>query len=170
MPNITNMYESIVTDENGEVKGSRKITTTRIPSEPPFIKVYLDTVLYLKDLEKSYNPILFSLLKHVSWASNDQLFTANKYIKEQIAHDANVSLSRVNQAINDFYKGEILFRKAKGIYAVNPYLFGKGDWKDVAAMRLTIDFAPGKNTFKSTVKYNENDQGQLYFNLTGTEG
>ena len=55
--------------------------------------------------------------------------------------------------------GKILYRVDRGIYRFNPYLFGRGDWQDVARLRLEIkyDEIQGR-TFQTNVDYTEQKQ------------
>ncbi|KKH66264.1 replication/maintenance protein RepL [Methanosarcina mazei] len=171
MPKIVESHETIQVDENGEIRQTRRNVTKRYEGEPDYIKVYLDTILYLKDLEKSYNPILLALLKRMTYAHNEnsrggQIIALNSYLKKCIAEECGVSLTRVNHAITDFVKGEVLYRIGRGTYQVNPYLFGKGDWQDIKEIRMQVTFNSSGKTIRSriekeTMKDQEEIPGQL---------
>lgn len=120
---------------------SKKVTEGYVECEPPFVKMYLDTVLNLKDIPSALNPILYEILKRMPWASEDQVVSLNKYIKEQIANSVDMVLGTVNNAITEFVKKEVLIRKARGVYQVNPKYFAKGDWNSVKSLRMKIEFS-----------------------------
>ena len=42
------------------------------------------------------------------------------------------SMRRLEQAITTWVKNRVLIRVARGIYQVNPFIFGRGDWRDIA--------------------------------------
>lgn len=181
MPKIIESIEMIEKDENGKAKKSVQRKVVRYEDEPEYIKVYLDTILYLKDLEKSYNPILLSILKRMTYASyrnkdGGQIIVVNSYIKKGIAEDAGVSVSRVNQAFTDFTKGEILIRVGRGTYQVNPHLFGKGDWADIKEIRMNVTFDSNGKTIASQIdhhdqvkKAKDESNSTVEHLLTGTE-
>ena len=132
----------------------------RYGAEPAYVKLYLDCLCDLKGLSKSLNPILIELLKHMSYAGKDeefggQLIYLNSVLKRNICKVVKRSMIRLDQALGDFCKAQILKRVARGTYQVNPYLFGKGDWKDIKNIRATIDF--GARTIENLEIIKETD-------------
>lgn len=164
MPRIIESHETTVIDENGKFKESRRNITKRYEDEPEYIKLYLDTVLYISDLPKGYNSILLAFLNHMSYASvknneKGQLIYVNSSMKKNIANDLGVSVARLNQALTDFVKGEIFYRVDRGTYQVNPYLFGKGDWQDIKEIRMNITFnGQGKSVMSEIEKKSKKTQ------------
>ena len=59
-----------IVDENGVVKeeNQEKTVKSRLPKEPPFVKLYLDCLSKFKDVQFSFNPILLEFLKRASYA------------------------------------------------------------------------------------------------------
>ena len=47
-------------------------------------------------------------------------------------------MRRLEQAITTWVKNRVLIRVARGIYQVNPFIFGRGDWRDIANLRATF--------------------------------
>jgi len=141
----------IVDSDTGEVKQAQRTThkVLRLEAEPSYVKLYLDHLSHFKGLQVSLNPILIEILKHTTYADDDtaeqgQIFVSAKLIKETIAKRCGVSLARVNQALTQFVKADILSRLAPGVYQVNPYLFGKGEWKDIKQIRATFNYNTGE--------------------------
>ena len=79
----------------------------------------------------------------------------NAALKRQIAKELELSLSSINNAISKFVKGELLIREDTGLYKVNPHLFGKGDWKDIAKIRLEVVFDSEGKTIMSEIEKKE---------------
>lgn len=174
MPKIKQSVTETVIDDQGKVKERRSNQTLDWGKEPPYVKMYLDTILYLKDLPKGYNAILLSFLKHMSYAdsSEPQVIYINQAMKKKIAKDLDVSLSRINNAITDLVKGEVFERIDIGAYRVNANLFGKGEWQDIARLRLNITFDCNGKTIMGTVEKKSNQKDNkipLEFPKTGTE-
>ena len=144
--------ESIVADEStGEVvsHSQKRVTSAKLPDEPPFVKLYLDCLCKFKDMQISFNPILIEFLKNASYADADsdnggQVIYMNKMLKENIAKKCNVSLKRVEQAITEFVKKSIMRRIGVGTYQFNPNLFGFGRWSEIYNIRAEFDFGTGQ--------------------------
>ena len=166
MPKINQKTVETVVTENGELKHHQENYLIQYESEPNYVKLYLDTVLYLSDLPKGYNGILLGILKYMTYSNptnvhGGQVIYFNSEMKRNIAEELSVSVQRVNQAISDFTKGKILERVGTGTYRVNPYLFGKGDWQDIAEIRMKVTFnAEGKTVMSEIEKYEERTRTQ----------
>lgn len=168
MPKVNQLSEEIIIDEEGTVKGQVRTTSYRLPDEPPYVKLYLDTILYLKDLPKSYNPVLLAILQRMPWANQIQDIAINSSVKRQISKELDVSVSRIDHALTDFVKGEILFRMDVGLYRINPHLFGRGEWGDIERLRLEVTFDSTGKTIKGQIekrkqKKEEQIPGQMEF-------
>lgn len=171
---INQINERIETNENGEVKNYQKDTSYYIDAEPPYVKMYLDTILYLRDLPRTHNPILHCILMRIPWANQNQDIAINAHIKRQIAKEVGCSESKVNNAISDLVKGEVIYRVGVGTYQVNPNFFGRGQWTDIERLRLEITFdGRGKTIMGEIEKKSKNKNENLLLETlrtTGTEG
>lgn len=152
MARVTNTVSRTVVDQNGQITHQEEERTTNWGVEPNYIKVYLDTILYLKDLPKGLNGILYAFLKRMSYGNQ---LVVNAALKRQIAKELVLSLSSINNAISKFVKGELLIREDTGLYLVNPHLFGKGDWKDIAKIRLNVTFEAEGKTIMTEIEKKE---------------
>ena len=159
--------DTIIDEETGEIISTTSSTTFRVEKEPDFIKLYLDDVLRLNDLPKGMSPILFRICKIMSY--NNIVVLINP-IKQMISNDLNISISYVNKCIDIFHKKGILIRirdektqkQHRGVYLVDPELFGKGQWKDIKSLRLVVDYKPNGT---KEIKSNMSDQLQLKLGL-----
>lgn len=109
-------------------------------SEPEFIKIYVKTICFVKNISPSSTDILFALLERMSYADERYPLTiiVNSFVKESIAHETGKSIKSVERAITDFLKSKILFRiggERSGAYQANAEMFGKGHWKDIMKLR-----------------------------------
>jgi len=158
MARVTNTVQRQVIDEDGRVLHSEKDTTVNWGPEPNYIKVYLDDILYLSDLPKGLNSILYALLKRMAYGNQ---LVINAALKRQIAAEVHLSTSSINNAITKFVKGKLLKREDTGLYIVNPQLFGKGAWKDNAKIRLTAtyDFS-GRTIMAEIENSSDNDYSE----------
>ena len=161
MPKIKQSVETSVINDRGELVSKRANKTLSWGSEPPFIKIYLEDVLYLQDLPKSHENILFELLKRATYAGDEfgMTVTLSSGLKQIIAKTLGIKNVRsINNALSDLVKGKVLFRIATGVYQFNSYFFGKGDWKDIHRLRLEINYDEIKGrTFKAVCEFKEEE-------------
>lgn len=149
MTRITNVSTTTGYDhQTGEKIYSEETNTLNIPAEPNFVKLYLDDILYLSDLPKGLNSVLYNLLKRMSYGNQ---IVVNAGIKRQIAGEISLAVSTVNNSITKLVKGHVLFRVETGIYTVNPNLFGKGEWKDIAQLRMHVTYDINGRSFNTEV-------------------
>lgn len=161
MPKILQSVETETWDEQGNIVSKRANKTLSWGAEPPFVKLYLQDVLYISDIPKSHENILFQLLKRASYAGDKygMSVTLSSGMKKIIAEELNITNVRsINNALSDLVKGKILIRIATGVYQFNSYFFGKGDWQDIARLRLEINYDEIQGrTFKTVCKYKDNE-------------
>ncbi len=152
------VYESNTVDfGTGEVM--QQTTVARVSQEPEFVKLYLDCLSTFKGFSKTLNPILLEFLRNMSYATSDnggQIIYINASMKKNIAKKLNKSTDRVNQALTEFVKNGIFKRVDTGMYQVNPFLFGRGHWKDIYKLRATFDFNTG--TIVTNAEFQEQDE------------
>lgn len=142
-----------------EKKTTQERTIAYQENEPEFIKIYVKTICFVKNISTSSTDILFALLERMSYADERYPLTiiVNSFVKESIAYETGKSVKSVERAITDFLKGKILFRiggERSGAYQANAEMFGKGHWKDIMKLRkeqlekfnAKIDFLTGDVT------------------------
>lgn len=173
MPTIKQSVETSVINERGELVSKHANKTFSWGSEPAYIKLYLQDVLYLSDMPTKHSAVLYELLKRASYAGDKDGMQViiNASLKRRIAESLGLkNVGSISNAITDFVKGKILYRADVGMYNFNPYLFGKGDWQDINRLRLEINYDDIKGkTFKTVCEYKEDKDGQD-LQRTGTDG
>jgi hypothetical protein len=133
---------------NGEVSNKETVTKLKVPREPEFIKLYLKGLLALEHIPTGLNRILYEILKRMGY---DNLIVINAGVKRLFEKQLNCSVHTVNKAIHQFTKSEILIRKDTGIYLINPHIFGKGEWKNIEAIRATITYTAEGRSFHTEI-------------------
>ena len=145
---------SIIDDDGVHLKSeyTKKVV---VPKEPQYIKLYLQDVMYLKDLPKWSNQILYCLLKIMNY--ENKIFL-NAELKKEIAEQLNIKAQTINDAITSFTKSKILIRFGSSSYIANPMLFGKGEWLGIRKIRLTVeyDFELGTKEFTAEIETETN--------------
>lgn len=181
MPKINQSIETSVITDNGELISKRANKTLSWGDEPNYIKLYLQDIMYFSDMPKQYASLVACLLKRVSYAGNEDgmCIVLAPRIKKSICDELNWKrVSSLDNALQKLLSGKVLFRVDRSMYQLNPYFFGKGDWQDIARLRLEVNYDDIKGkTFKTVCEYKEDTKsGQLEMsfinalNPTGTEG
>ena len=159
MPKIKQSVETSVLNEYGEMVSKRANQTFAWGSEPSYIKLYLQDVLYLSDMPKKHTKILYELLKRATYAGdeNGMQVCLSAGLKRMMMKTLGYkSIQPIDNALCDLTKGKVLYRIETGVYQFNPWLFGKGDWQDIDRLRLEINYDDIKGkTFRAVCGYRE---------------
>lgn len=132
-----------VTGEIELIHSEQTTTITEKTSEPNFVKLYLDHLAIFNGVSLTVNPILAEILRRTTYADDPagaQQVVINRAIKKQISKILDCSESKINNAITVFVNNDYLRRIDRGLYAVNPKYFGKGDWGNIQKLRATYDY------------------------------
>ena len=139
---VDSRSEKLVDFNTGVIKEqyTEESTRTIYHTEPDFIKVYLQDIIYLKNLPKSSSSTVFALLKRSTYANSEYGLTVTlcPEIRRVICQELDFKKTQsFNNQLNSLVKADILKHIGTNLYQFNPYLFGKGDWKDVSKIRAT---------------------------------
>jgi hypothetical protein len=149
MSKITYIEQRTEVDQFGQfIKNQEIVKSIKIDKEENYIKVYLKHLTYLHSLPSGLDPLIYELLKLVDYKNRIVL---NASIKKDIALSTKKSINTINQYISKLVKHSVILHKDTGIYVLNPYIFGKGEWKDIIELRETvgikIEYSEDKITF-----------------------
>ena len=143
-------------DENG-LKRVEFSSEKNWGEEPPYIKVYFEDILYLRNISKKYFSVMYALLKRISYAGDEypMCVIVNKAIKKAICDEIGwKNPVSIDNAIQVFMKGGIIRRVERGVYQFNPFLFGRGKWSEVAKLRLSVNYDRNGRTFEAKIDDN----------------
>lgn len=130
---IVQQTEHTIIDKNGEVQSNTKSTVLKVEAEPSYIKIYLQDILYLNNLQSNQTGLLYELLSYLNY---DNEIVLNSTIKRRIAEKLETTIQVIDNNLSKLVKKDILKRVGRGVYIANPYLFGKGKWKDILEKRI----------------------------------
>ena len=131
-------YESeTIKDSNGNVTTASNTKSFKAEAEPPYVKLYLQDIAYLNGITGTGNDIIGQLLKYIDY--NNEI-TIIKRQKEEIAKELNCAIGTINNLMSELVKKEILLKVDRSCFIFNPFLFGKGRWKDIMKMRKDLKF------------------------------
>ena len=146
-------------DEDVEYIKSIEDNTYADRSEPEYIKVYTGSIDILHKLQPSAKDLLAELLQYVSYGTQE--IVLNSAIKKKIAKNTDMAVKTLDNKLQALARAGILDRVALGTYMLNPFLFGKGDWKTIQSLRnqnihLKIEY--DAETGERYVRGNINDE------------
>ena len=137
-----------IATESGEVIRESKLEVAQFESEPPYVKLYLQDIGRLNGLTSTEQRLVYVLVHNMGW---NNVVPAYKPIKEEIAKSLGVSYNTIEAAIKGLTRKGILIRRERGFYYMNPYLFGRGSWKDIKEIRLTIEYKENKRVLNTSI-------------------
>jgi|CXWK01.1.fsa_nt_gi hypothetical protein len=150
MQNTTNVIlqttSETVDNQTGEVVSRTTTTKVRLPKEPGFVKMYLGDLLHLRNIPTGLRDILDEMLNNMNY---ENLLVINAGMKRRMAALLGCSIHTINKALWKFSEAKILIRKDTGVYLFNPYLFGKGEWKNIHSIRSTIEWGENGKEIKT---------------------
>lgn len=146
------------TDGQGELLSMehREVSQTIVRQEPPYIKLYIQDVLYMQDMPKGLTNIVYALLRYANYANQGLQIFLPLGLKNKLIAELDTTKAVFNNALTKLCKGNIIRRVDVGIYELNPYFFGRGEWKDIDKLRMTwnYDEINGK-TFQGVITYKD---------------
>lgn len=148
---------TIVDTSTGEIKTISSTKENIVDREPDYIKLYIDNIIKLNDLPNATNGILNNILKNMSY-ENEIVLVA--HVKNRIANEMGIKVNTIDQNLRRLVSKGILTRVGRGVYKANPFLFGRGKWKDIKELRMSIKYNKDGQFILTEV----DKQGELNFN------
>jgi len=156
---ITNVgYDS----ETGEIKKSNEFKSTRLKTkrtadeDMEYMRVYkyFNTLLAFKDIPQTLSDIIIEFGRHMGAPEDGQPITLNAYLKDKICSETNIKIDRLNKAIGECVKYDILRpiinkktgKPHRGMYSVNPFFISHGKTEKVEELRAQFDFVANEIT------------------------
>ena len=142
-----------------------KSAVHKIGGEDDYIKIYHNGMHYLSDIPSDCLELLTILLPYMTYAENPNSPTyrysmtiiISADLKKRIAKQMNYkSVNAISNLLTELTDGGILKRLARSIYRVNPFIFGRGEYRDIVLVRELDEFAfRCDNTFAQECKRNK---------------
>lgn len=120
--------ETFVDHSTGEImQRNERLDFIIKNDEPPYIKLYFEHIAMLSGV--SNYPVMASLLSYIDY---DGIVILNKTRKDKICKSSNCSVPTIDRVLNEMLKSGIAQRITRWEYLINPNIFGKGAWSDIA--------------------------------------
>lgn len=122
----------ITVDELGQIKSTEKVYRFK-SEEPNYIKIYLRDISYFYEIPKGSTDLIYELFNYVNYNTHEIIINID--IKKRIRKLLDTTVATLDNNLSKLIKKGILDKTGTGVYNLNPYLFGKGDWKSIKELR-----------------------------------
>lgn len=137
----------LVNEQTGEVTETLNRKVIQLPTEPEYVKLYLNDLGSIYNLPTGCNPLLYELLKRLTYEGE---ITISGHVKKTICTKLAIKEQTFSNYLQKLKENDILRVLGRGTFMPNPNLFGKGKWPDVMALRSKY------RSITMSVKYNKN--------------
>jgi len=121
--------EIIVTDvESGDTRATKETNVIRLPSEPPFIKLYIEDLSNFIGLKERHRDVVFELIKKLDY---EGMVTLTPRTRAAIAGRLGISDQSFRNYLSEVVKTGLFKRISHNEFEVNPHYFARGDWQSV---------------------------------------
>ncbi|MCC4276133.1 hypothetical protein [Marinomonas communis] len=144
--------------ETGEITNEISSKVVQLPTEPPFVKLYIEDIAALYQLPDGTHRVLVELLKKLDYEGKISLNKTNKLsICEKVGYKTVASLD--NYLSKHLVKKGIFRKEGTGVFIPDPHLFGRGKWQDIYKQRQAW----------LKISYNENGERTVMSSLNEDE-
>lgn len=141
------IYEQIETQvdkETGEEIQTASSTVRRLPSEPAFVKMYIDDLSVLLDIKEGPKNLIWLLIRHMNYEGTIAL---TRGPKRRIAEELGITEKTFRNYLWSLSKSKIIHRIDHNEYEFNPSYFARGDWASIyqrrkAWAKLEVRYGP----------------------------
>lgn len=151
---------NIIDSETGEILSQESEEIKTKAKEPDFVKVYLNTVMTFQGIKNISSDFLICLCNYITYANDEKTqmrVIINKMIKDEMSIKLNIKINMIEKYIRKSVEAGILFKtEYRGTYIVNPFLFARGEWKNIKSLQTEFDFING--TWKYTKKFKTEEE------------
>lgn len=129
---VQSTSSQVVNFQTGEVIESTTHNVFQLPSEPPYVKLYLDDLCVLINVSDSLKTFLLSLLRRLDFEGYILLSPRSR---KEIAANLGIADQTFRNRLNELCKKDLICRISTNEYQVNPLYFGRGEWRKICMQR-----------------------------------
>ena len=141
---ITTLHTKEIIDcDTGEIRKVENVYTKSLEVEPPYFKVYVESVCLIAGVVGSAVSVLMSLVKHINYNGN---LIVVKRVRQDVAVECGCTEGHVKNTIKKLVDKGILRCSERTVYTVNPRIIAKGRWRDIRELQsawITIEINNG---------------------------
>lgn len=143
--------ETVIHTEGDKTVSKTVRQSYKMDTEDSYVKVYLEGLDYIKDIPKDCFALLCKLMEYCTYAEPTKADGTNDSFhinimtsrKRRLADELGYkNLNSISNLLTELVDGGVLFRLDKSCYRLNPWLFGRGEWSHMIAVRESADINP----------------------------
>lgn len=116
----------------GEIEEDESLKRIKVPIEPNYVRLYFNGLMMLTEITKNEMKTLCAILNCTNFQNTIEL-TATK--RKNIINKLGTTEGNFNKNLSNLVKSQLIKRIGIGEYLLNPFVFGKGQWKDIRKLR-----------------------------------
>jgi hypothetical protein len=133
---IQSTVSQVVDMQTGEIVEASSTNIYRLPSEPPYVKMYLDDLCVLINVPESQKNLLLHLLRRLDF---EGYIILSPRARKDIAKSLGIADQTFRNRLNELCKSGIIHRASTNEYMANPSYFARGEWKSICARRQAFE-------------------------------
>lgn len=127
---------TVASADTGEVVSYETLTVSRLPVEPPFVKMYLDDLGRVLDLPGGPRDILYALVRKMDY---DGVISLTAAARQRICDAHGIKPQTFANYLQALMKADVIRMAGRGEFVMNPSLFARGAWEDVRRLRCGFE-------------------------------
>ncbi len=144
--NVRQLYaeqQQVVNHETGEVTYSKTTSVSRLPAEPAYVKLYIETIGSIENLSGPQRVLLHELALRVGY---DGMIVVSPLSRKRIIAKLGISEKTYRNHMAALVKSGIIIRHSVSDFEANPNYFARGSWREILDRRedfeLRVRFSP----------------------------
>ena len=129
------VYETVkkaVDKETGVEVSTESATVSRLPSEPNFVKLYIDDLSSILKIPDGPKSLIWLLVRQMSY---DGIIAVTPGTRRRMSEELSIKEKTLRNYLWSLCQSDVLRRIERGEYELNPSYFGKGHWSNIYARR-----------------------------------
>lgn len=133
---IHSTVAQVVNLQTGEIVETSSTNVFRLPSEPPYVKMYLDDLCVLISVPDSQKTLLLHLLRRLDY---EGYITLSPRARKDISKTLGIADQTFRNRLNELCKSGLIKRVSTNEYMANPAYFARGEWKSICQRRQAFE-------------------------------
>lgn len=136
--------ETRVDKQTGEEVETSSSKVVRLPSEPAFVKLYIDDLSAVLQIPEGPKSLIWLLVRHMSF---DGVVAVTAGTRRRLSAELGIKETTFRNYLSKLTQSDVLKRIERGEYEFNPSYFAKGDWATIYQRRrswakLEVRYSP----------------------------
>lgn len=132
-----NRITETIDHNTGEVVRTERVIVARNNDNSNFIKLFLKDLHLLRGLRAGAYQVTLELLYRMNY--ENEVIIHSKF-REEVARHLGISVDYINHTLKDLVRSNIISKQARGLYVMNPFIFGKGSWDKIRELRIKVKY------------------------------